>query len=307
MKATLFSIALLALSLTAYAQESTEDLDAKYGAELLKPGTPAPDFTLRHCLDNATKFNFKQDGMGGYVVLDFWASWCSDCRREMPTVRAMSEKYFDKEVSFIGISYDTDSVQWKKCVTERYKLVGIQLSELKKWKETQTSKDYHIKWLPTMYLINPDGTVNLATVDSRKMERRLAELDSIGALEKYKLSLPQFPGGVGSLVQFLQSNVKYPKACQKVGIEARVLVSFIVAEDGELQEIKVKEYKQLGQCASCKITSLELLKQKEQECRGLFEQEALRVTAKMPHWEPAHRNGKKVRVRFTVPFVFRLR
>ena len=92
-----------------------------------------------------------------------------------------------------------------------------------------------------------------------------------------------------------------------MGIEARVLVSFIVAEDGELQEIKVKEYKQLGQCASCKITSLELLKQKEQECRGLFEQEALRVTAKMPHWEPAHRNGKKVRVRFTVPFVFRLR
>src|SRR3712207_8889436 len=53
---------------------------------------------------------------------------------------------------------------------------SIQLSELKKWKETQTSKDYHITWLPTMYLINPDGTVNLADRKSTRLNSSHANI-----------------------------------------------------------------------------------------------------------------------------------
>src|SRR3712207_7585182 len=98
MRKLLIAMALLVGGMTAGAQTTTEDLDAKYGTELLKPGTPAPDFTLRSFLENDTAvFNFKRYNEDAYVVLDFWASWCGDCRRDMPAVAAMSQKYFRSE------------------------------------------------------------------------------------------------------------------------------------------------------------------------------------------------------------------
>lgn len=307
MRKLLIATTLLAAGLTATAQTTTEDLDAKYGTELLKPGTPAPDFTLRSLWENDTVgYNFKRNSEGAYFVLDFWASWCGDCRRDMPAVAAMSRKYFDKGVNFVGISYDTDSVAWRKCATEQYKLVGAQLSELKKWKETQTSKDYHITWLPTMYLINPDGTVNLATVDHKKMERRLAELDAAGEFEKYKLRMPQYPGGVNELVKFLSRHVKYPKTCEKAGAQATVYVEFVVNKEGALENIRVRSYRQLGKFSPRKaVTSTAQLTELEQQCRRLFEAEALRVVGLMSRWEPGTRGDKPVRVRYVCPITFR--
>ena len=53
---------------------------------------------------------------------------------------------------------------------------SAQYSEFKKWKETQISKDYKISWLPTMYLINPEGKVVYTTVLAERMAKKLAEI-----------------------------------------------------------------------------------------------------------------------------------
>ena len=73
-----------------YAQTPDEtDLDLKYAADLLKPGTPAPDFTLNDIAGNPVKLS---DFKGRQVVLQFWASWCPDCRAEMPLIKQMQER-----------------------------------------------------------------------------------------------------------------------------------------------------------------------------------------------------------------------
>ena len=182
MRKYLFAIALMmAAAQAAVAQTvatapasvaAAEDDDAKYATDLLKPGTVAPDFTLATADGSKLTLSALR---GKYVVLDFWASWCPDCRRDLPTVASMHKTYGERGVAFVGVSFDTTKESLQKAIAD-FGIAYPQVSELKKWKETKVSADYHIKWIPTMYLIAPDGKVALATVMADKMAAKLAEI-----------------------------------------------------------------------------------------------------------------------------------
>lgn len=303
MKKVLLAVALLSACLsTLHAQKKSEDLDAKYGAELLKSGTQAPDFSLPDT--DGQLVNLRHEYSDGYTVIDFWASWCGDCRREMPAVSKLSEQYFEDGVQFVGVSFDTDSAQWKKCVREKNKMIGKQVSELKKWKETQVSKDYHINWIPTLYLLNPDGTVNLGTVDVNKLSDRLSELKAAGKFEPYQLKMPEFPGGVPALMQFVKGHLRFPKTCEKLGAKARVVVSFVVERDGSVSDLAISNYTQIGSIKVKGPVTVDEIKEQETLCRTLFTQEALRVVRAMPCWKPGEKAGRKQRVKYNMPFKF---
>ncbi len=164
MKRTILSLLLIAgfaLGIQAQTKTSaTQDPDSLYAKDLLAVGTEAPAFP-------ALK-------KGVWTVLDFWATWCPDCRREIPTVKKMNQKYGTR-AKFIGVSMDTDKAKLDS-YTEANGVDWEQYSEFKKWKDTQISKDYHISWLPTMYLINPEGKVAYTTVLAERMELKLAEI-----------------------------------------------------------------------------------------------------------------------------------
>ena len=95
--------------------------------------------------------------------------------------------------------------------------------------------------------------------------------------------MPSFPGGQGALMSFLSSNIKYPVVAQENGVQGRVIVGFVVERDGSITDVKV-------------MRSVD----------PSLDREAQRVVKSMPKWKPGKQNGSAVRVKYTVPVVFRL-
>lgn len=97
-------------------------------------------------------------------------------------------------------------------------------------------------------------------------------------------NMPDFPGGQAALMKFLAKNIKYPVIAQENDIQGRVIVQFVVNKNGRIAGAKV--------------------------VRGVdpfLDVEALRVINSMPDWKPGIQQGKPVRVRLTMPVIFRLR
>ena len=96
--------------------------------------------------------------------------------------------------------------------------------------------------------------------------------------------MPDFPdGGLQGLLNFLAKNIKYPVIAQENGIQGRVVCAFVVNKDGSIVDIEV--------------------------LRGVdpsLDKEAVRVLGTMPKWKPGKQRGKPVRVKYTVPVMFRL-
>ena len=172
-KSTQIFLALLMMAVGAKAQSEQEDFDDKYATELVKVGTAAPDFVMM--TPDGQTIQLSKFAKGKTVVLDFWASWCPDCRKDAPEVVRMYEKYRQYGVEFIGISMDTDVEAWKKAI-EKFGITYPQVSELKKFKETDIAKDYGVKWIPSMVVVGPDGQVKLSTVLTYKVDNYLKGL-----------------------------------------------------------------------------------------------------------------------------------
>ena len=173
-KSTTLLLALLLTGATAAkAQFAQQDMDDKYATELVKAGTPAPDFKMK--TPEGKTIQLSKVAKGKTVVLDFWASWCPDCRKDAPEVVRLYEAYKKYGVEFIGISMDTDVEAWKKAI-EKFGITYPQVSELKKFKETDIAKAYGVKWIPSMVVIGSDGQVKLSTVLTYKVDKYLKEL-----------------------------------------------------------------------------------------------------------------------------------
>lgn len=95
--------------------------------------------------------------------------------------------------------------------------------------------------------------------------------------------MPEFPGGFGACMNFLARNMRYPKKAFIKGEEGRVIVQFVVNRNGNLSDISIV-----------------------QSVSPSLDAEARRVIKSMPKWKPGTQNGKPVRVRFTLPLVFKL-
>ena len=95
--------------------------------------------------------------------------------------------------------------------------------------------------------------------------------------------MPVFPGGQTALAQYIASHLKYPTVAQENGIQGRVFVSFVVGEDGYVEDVRV-------------IKGVE----------PMLDKEALRVIQSLPRWTPGNQQGKPVRVKYTVPVTFAL-
>lgn len=139
--------------------------------------------------------------------------------------------------------------------------------------------------------------------------------------------MPTYPGGNSEMFKFFASNIKYPVVAQKWGVQGRVVVSFIVNEDGSISNPKVAYNGTKGPSADeikATVSSGEIrvvgygnkkdeasatdeeMAQGVKEGQAALAQEALRIISSMPNWVPGKKEGKSVRVKYNVPLSFRL-
>lgn len=128
-----------------------------------------------------------------------------------------------------------------------------------------------------MILLSMMAVLGLMTANAQKTVISQSNQSVYDQVEQ----MPEFPGGMPAMIEFLQTNLKYPKDAIKQQVGGRVMVMFVVETDGTLSNVRV---------AKKVFPSLD--------------SEAVRVVKTMPKWKPGKEKGRPVRVNFTLPVVF---
>lgn len=149
------------------------DSESDYGNGLLEQGTPAPEIVF---ITDENPDGLSLSSMrGGYVLLEFWASWCPDCQKETQALKDIYAAYSPLGLTVVGISFDEDEAEWRAYITEN-DMNWLQHRETVSWKESAVSEAYNIRWIPTLYLIDPQGDVRYATVNVSEMADSLQSI-----------------------------------------------------------------------------------------------------------------------------------
>ena len=112
-------------------------------------------------------------GKGKVVLVDFWASWCGPCRREMPNLVEAYKQFKGKNFEIVGISLDQDGEAWKGAI----KQLGIswpQMSDLKGWESEGASK-YAVNSIPHTILIDAEGKIIVRGLHGEELIEKIGE------------------------------------------------------------------------------------------------------------------------------------
>ena len=130
---------------------------------------------------------------------------------------------------------------------------------------------------PPPAAVNPE---ELNIVDNQSTETEVVEENVEFVVVE---EMPVFRNGNADLMRYLSENIKYPTVSAEQGVQGKVVVQFIVGVHGEILNPVV-------------VKSVD----------PYLDKEAIRVISSMPKWKPGKQRGKAVRVKYTVPVVFRL-
>lgn len=95
--------------------------------------------------------------------------------------------------------------------------------------------------------------------------------------------MPEFPGGVQKLLDFISQNIQYPQTAMKQNVQGRAIVQFVIEKDGSLSNFNVLR-----------------------SVHPDLDAEAVRVVKSMPKWKPGMQKGEPVRCKYTLPVMFKL-
>lgn len=145
---------------------------------------------------------------------------------------------------------------------------------------TLVDEDLQIEEAPTPLSEMVDSPVTTAPQPVKQEKPQPTEEGAFLVVDE----LPEFPqGGINGLMRYLTQHIRYPLIAQKNRIQGRVLCQFIVNADGSIADVQVLS-----------------------GVHPALNTEAQRVLRAMPRWKPGKREGKPVRVRYTLPVEFRL-
>ncbi|MDR1344918.1 MAG: AhpC/TSA family protein [Tannerellaceae bacterium] len=135
-------------------------------------GKHAPDFALPDTEGNTVSLS---DRLGkGYVLLDFWASWCGPCRRENPNIVKTYNEYKDKGFDVFSVSLDKTKDAWIKGIADD-NLTWTHVSDVLFW-DSAPAKLYGVRAIPANFLIDKDGIIVAKNLRGEDLGKTLAEL-----------------------------------------------------------------------------------------------------------------------------------
>ena len=147
-----------------YGQKVKEEL---YPAG--KGGSAVAEFTVKDNDGKEVTLASLREGKK-YVLIDFWASWCNPCRKEIPNLKNLYKLYGDKGFQIVSISIDKKKAEWEKALEEE------QLPWPNFLDETGVADLYKVRFVPTMYLIDAQGTLVGENLRGQALADKLKEL-----------------------------------------------------------------------------------------------------------------------------------
>ncbi len=245
------------MSVTAYTKKMEETASKYFDAGLKFLSDETPDYMKAFaCFNRAA--NMEND-QAAYQLAKMY-----DEGRGIPQDQAKALKWYEKAQGILGVPL--------RMAVMYLEGIGTEQDDIK-------ARNY-------LYVAISAGDTTEAPKLLEKLYAKHA--DEMGDSESDKVydiveTNAQFPGGDKECYKFIASQIKYPAKCQEMGIQGRVLVSFVVNKDGSIVDVKT-------------LRSPDPLLTKEAE----------RVISLMPKWIPAMQGWKNVRSRFQMPVMFRL-
>jgi len=113
-------------------------------------------------------------GKNKVILIDFWASWCGPCRREMPHLIEAYERYNSKGFEIVGVSLDNNESAWKNFISSQ-KVAWPQMSDLKGW-QSRAAQLYGVKSIPLTLLLDEKGNIIAKNLRGEQLSQKLEEL-----------------------------------------------------------------------------------------------------------------------------------
>jgi peroxiredoxin len=162
------------LTLAPRAQTNPPGNTVRAALQPVKDRKPAPKLDLQ---DAAGRTVSLRDYHGKVVLLDFWATWCTGCKEEIPGFSELATKYRTKGLSVVGVAMDDDG--WKAITPF---LAGTKVSYPILAGDKKTFESFGLKFLPDTFLIDTQGRIAATYVGLVNPENMEANLKTLLAM-----------------------------------------------------------------------------------------------------------------------------
>lgn len=134
-------------------------------------GVTAPDILSKDQFGNEIKLS---EHLGKVTLIDFWASWCGPCIRQLPDLHKAYDEYQDDGFQIFSVSVDTKENKWTEAI-EKYQMDWLHASDVNGWQSAHAN-DYNVTFVPFNLLLDENGKIigkNLHSVTLQETVKQL--------------------------------------------------------------------------------------------------------------------------------------